>query len=231
MYPSETLNSSSYYTNQGNKSVLKFIDESHYSILDIGCGAGDTGNLIRSLYPNIRITGVTCSPTEYKMAKNVLHDCFCLDIERESLPIFPQEQFDIIMFVHVLEHLVNPVSVIQKLLPFLKKNGKIIIALPNIANWRYRMSIALGEFKYTDSGVMDKTHLHFYTFNSAVKYLIEPLPHMKTIQHLAIGGLPLGRIRNKILPQAINQTLNDLACQNQPNLFGDEIWIVATQTD
>jgi 2-polyprenyl-3-methyl-5-hydroxy-6-metoxy-1,4-benzoquinol methylase len=224
------LNQSSIYSNQGNPSVLKFIDKNDCTVLDVGCGSGDTGNLIKSIYPKTHITGITCSPLEKDVAIEKLDDCICMDIERDPLPNLLNQQYDVLCLLHVLEHLVDPVSAIKKLLPYLKNGGKIIIALPNIANWRYRIPIVLGEFKYTDSGVMDKTHLHFYTFNSAPQYLIEPLP-IKIIQHSAIGGLPFGRIRKKILHQSINQFLDNLVCKNLPNLFGDEIWIVATRTD
>jgi 2-polyprenyl-3-methyl-5-hydroxy-6-metoxy-1,4-benzoquinol methylase len=177
------LNQHTYYTNSGNSSILQLLDESDRSILDIGCGAGDLGNAVRQQFSSATVTGVTCSPVEQQQALQKLNGCFCLDIERESLSIFNAQAFDTIIFSHVLEHLVDPLAVIIRLLPFLKKGGKILIAPPNIANWRQRWKLALGKFEYTKSGVMDKTHPHFYTFHTVAKYLIDPIVPLKVQIH------------------------------------------------
>ncbi|MEH2051632.1 class I SAM-dependent methyltransferase [Nostoc sp.] len=221
------LNSNSLYSNCGNASILQFIDESDRTILDIGCGAGDTGKLIRSIYPETHITGITCSEAEYREAIQKLDYCICIDVERDVLPSFTDKQFDVLSFIHVLEHLVDPIGVIQKLLPYLKIGGKVIIALPNIANWRYRLQIALGKFEYTDGGVMDKTHLHFYTFYSAPHYLIAPISQLRLEYHFASGSFPLGRLRNKLMGEKVRQAMDRLFSRLLPNLFSHEILIQA----
>ena len=71
------------------------------------------------------------------------------------------DTFDVIIFSHVLEHLTDPWSVLKKSTELLKKNGVIIIALPNINNAKDRFKILFGNFEYTEEGVMDKTHLRF----------------------------------------------------------------------
>ena len=225
------LNSNSFYVNQGNSSILQFIDESDRTILDIGCGTGMTGTLIHSIYPQTHITGITCSEAECSEASRNLDYCLCLDIEKDIISSLPHKQFDVLSFIHVLEHLVDPVTVICKLLPYLKVGGKLIIALPNIANWRYRLKISLGNFEYTDSGVMDKTHLHFYTFYTAPQYLIQPIPELKLLQHSVTGGVPLGFLRHNFLNKDIRHLFDDWGCKFQPNLFGYEIFMVALRTE
>jgi len=221
------LNRNSLYTNQGNSSILRFIDASDRLILDVGCGAGDTGKLIKLHYPDTQVTGITCSQAEYEQAAKNLDSCICIDIEREDLAFVPDTKFDVIVFCHVLEHLVNPVATIQKVLPFLKTGGRVIIALPNIANWRERWKMAVGRFEYTDSGVMDKTHLHFYTFYTATQYLIEPIPQLKLETNLVNGSVPLGFLRHYFLSQGICKNLDELGCRWMPNLFGGEILITS----
>ena len=169
------LNINSFYSNTGNPSVLQFIDKNDRLILDVGCGAGDTGKLILSVYPNSEVVGITCSQVEYNQASQNLSCCININVEIENLPDKYLNLFDVLIFSHVLEHLINPTEVLYKLLPYLKPNGKIIIALPNIANWRERVKLIIGKFEYTDGGVMDKTHLHFYTYYTAPKYLINPI--------------------------------------------------------
>jgi 2-polyprenyl-3-methyl-5-hydroxy-6-metoxy-1,4-benzoquinol methylase len=217
------LNSRSVYKNQGNSNVLHFLNEGDRKILDIGCGAGDTGSLIRSVYPNVRITGITCSSIERERAMERLDYCICMDIERESLSTLPEKEFDVLLFSHVLEHLVDPIATIEKLLPLLKTGGKVIIFLPNIANWRNRWKLALGKFEYTESGVMDKTHLHFYTFHTAPQYLIEPIAQLKLETHAVNGSIPLAFFRHRILSQGLCKRFDEFGCHWLPNLFGNEI--------
>jgi 2-polyprenyl-3-methyl-5-hydroxy-6-metoxy-1,4-benzoquinol methylase len=224
-----TLNSNSLYTNQGNPNVLQFLDERDCTILDVGCGAGDTGQLIRSVYPAVHITGITCSPFEYEQAAKKLDSCVCLNIEREPLQTLPYQEFDVLCFIHVLEHLVDPVATLQKLMPHLKVGGKVIIALPNIVNWRDRWKLALGKFEYTEGGVMDKTHLRFYTFYTAPRYLIEPIPQLKVEHHAVNGSVPLAFLRHHLLTKDLRKKIDDFGCFWKPNLFGNEILIKAVK--
>jgi 2-polyprenyl-3-methyl-5-hydroxy-6-metoxy-1,4-benzoquinol methylase len=150
-----------------------------------------------------------------------------MNIEKNTLPDQYQNSFDVILFSHVLEHLIDPTETIRKLLSYLKPNGKIIIALPNIAHWRERWKLSLGKFEYTDSGVMDKTHLHFYTFYTAPKYLIEPIKELKIEHHLVNGSVPLAFFRHYLLTTAMKQWIDRLGAKYMPNLFGGEILIVA----
>lgn len=222
-----TLNQKTFYTNSGNSSIVNFISESDLTILDIGCGAGDTGKLIRSIYPSTEVIGVTCSQSEYNQAIQSLNSCIHIDIEKQTLPEEHERLFDVIIFSHVLEHLLDPITVVINLLRYLKPEGKIIIALPNIANWRERYKMVMGKFEYTDSGVMDRTHLHFYTFHTATKYLIDPIKVLKIDHHFVNGSIPLAFFRHHLLTLDMKKNLDRLGCKYIPNLFGGEIVIVA----
>jgi 2-polyprenyl-3-methyl-5-hydroxy-6-metoxy-1,4-benzoquinol methylase len=221
------LNQQSFYTNSGNSGITRFIEESDVKILDIGCGAGDTGKLIRSIYPDTEVVGITCSESEYNRASQNLSSCLCINIEQDILPEKYEQVFDVLIFSHVLEHLLDPNKVITKLLSYLKPGGKVVIAIPNIANWRERWKIALGKFEYTDGGVMDKTHLHFYTFHTAIKYLIDPIKELQIQHHLVNGSVPLAFFRHYLLNASMKQSFDRLGCKYMPNLFGGEILIVA----
>ena len=222
-----TLNSNSFYSNKGNAQVIQFINTEDCLILDVGCGAGDTGKLIRATHPETEVIGITCSQAEYDEATKKLSSCIFINIEQDNLPDKYQNLFDVILFSHVLEHLIDPTETIRKLLRYLKPNGKIIIALPNIAHWRERWKLALGRFEYTDSGVMDKTHLHFYTFYTAPKYLIEPIKELKIEHHLVNGSVPLAFFRHYLFTTAMKQWIDRLGAKYMPNLFGGEILIIA----
>jgi 2-polyprenyl-3-methyl-5-hydroxy-6-metoxy-1,4-benzoquinol methylase len=221
------LNRQSLYINSGNAAVLGCVKDSDRRILDIGCGAGNTGRLIRTHYPNSIVAGVTCSQSEFEQASTNLDRCFYLDVERDSLEQIGKD-YDLLLFSHVLEHLVDPVAVIQRLLPCLKPNGRVVIVVPNIANWRERWKLALGRFEYADSGIMDRTHLHFYTFHTAPSYLVATIPSLK-LEYLGVNGsLPLGFLRHHFLNENTRQRIDRLGCQIFPNFCGGEILMVAS---
>ncbi len=94
------LNQQSFYTNLGNSGIIGFIDESDRKILDIGCGAGDTdiGRLIRSIYPDTEVVGITCSESEYDQASQNLSFCTCLNIEQDTLADKYEKVFDVLTF-------------------------------------------------------------------------------------------------------------------------------------
>lgn len=222
------LNRTTYYTNTGNQNIIQSLIKTDVKILDIGCGAGDLGKRIRDKFSLANVTGITCSAAEQIQALEKIDQCFCLDIERDDLFVLQGQQFDAIIFSHVLEHLVDPVAAIKRLLPFLKSGGKVLIALPNIANWRQRWQLALGRFEYADSGVMDRTHLHFYTFETAPKYLIEPISQLQLRDHKVTGSVPLAMLRHYLLTTKFRKKIDALGCRWLPNLFGGEILIEAT---
>ncbi len=90
----------------------------------------------------------------------------------EELKELPWEmKFDVIVFADVLEHVKNPRDILAFFRKYLADNWKIIISLPNVANWQVRFQLLFGNFDDTETGIMDKTHLHYYTFASTKKLL------------------------------------------------------------
>lgn len=80
--------------------------------------------------------------------------------------IFDKSSFDYIIFADVLEHMINPEMVLRTTIPFLKEDGQIFISVPNIAHNAVIESLYLNRFEYQESGILDKTHLHFFTKDS-----------------------------------------------------------------
>lgn len=104
-----------------------------------------------------------------KKAAKIVRKAFIGSIEDENVQEKIDGVYDFIICADVLEHLVNP----QKLLIFLKKklkkDGKMLISIPNIAFWNMRLDLLRGRFEYQDSGLLDKTHLRFYTYDSFIR--------------------------------------------------------------
>lgn len=134
-------------------------NESH--VLDIGCSSGNFGEeLIKK--KNCVVDGIELDYDDYEKAKTKLNKVFNLNIETDDLSIIT-ERYDYIYFGDVIEHLVNPVHALQRIKPLLKKDGYVLFSLPNMSHASVRFMLLGGDFEYGETGLLDKTHLHFYT--------------------------------------------------------------------
>jgi SAM-dependent methyltransferase len=149
--------------------ILKFIAEARrpLRILDVGTADGYLGSILRK--EGHYVVGIERDELMARQARFCYHDFHFVDIETFEFP-FP-EQFDVVLFADVLEHLRDPATVLGRVLPCLKRSGEIIISVPNIANFIIRVGLVLGRFNYTDRGILDRTHLRFFTLSSAKRML------------------------------------------------------------
>ena len=150
-----------------NSGILCHIS-THKTILDIGCGSGYLSEQIKK--KGNTVYGIDYTKEAVEVAVRRIDYAALCDIEKEDIPW--NKKFDVILFADILEHLYNPKNVIERSTKFLKKDGVLIISLPNIANWSIRSQLFFGNFTRTETGILDKTHIHFYTLKTA-KGLLE----------------------------------------------------------
>ena len=101
------------------------------------------------------------------------------------------KKFDLIIFADILEHTIHPEKILEYYSTnLLKQKGKIIISVPNIANWNIRLKLLFGKFDYTKTGILDETHLKFFTYNSIKKII----PNNCKIRKELYGASMLGHI-------------------------------------
>ncbi len=135
--------------------------------LEIGCSEGHTLEWLKKTGYCNWTAGVE-PYAELRTSPGSVDQFFKLDIER-SLPDLPPSSVDLILCLDVLEHLVDPWETIRRLDPLLKPGGLWIISVPNIRNYHILVDLAFkGKFHYTESGILDRTHLRFFTRASAV---------------------------------------------------------------
>ena len=84
------------------------------------------------------------------------------DVETMELPLEPGS-FDVVLCGDVVEHLRDPVAALARLRPLLKPGGRVVLSTPNIANWAIRLSLLGGRWRYTDRGILDRSHTHLFT--------------------------------------------------------------------
>jgi len=138
-------------------------------ILEVGTSTGYLGMMLRK--QGHYVAGIDgCREWAEKAREH--YDVFHVaDIEEFEFPY--RGDFDYILFADVLEHLRDPTAVLKHSLPSLKKSGKVIVSVPNIANLAIRLTLLLGRFDYTDRGILDRTHLRFFTLRSLKKMMLE----------------------------------------------------------
>lgn len=141
-------------------TIKRNLDE-EFNILEVGCGTGSTLLQIKNIYKNANIYGIEICEDPGNIAKCLLNTTIG-NIETLSLD-YENSYFDYIIFGDVIEHLIDPWSVLVKMKKYLKPDGAILASIPNIMHVSIIKSLILGRFHYEDAGILDKTHLRFFT--------------------------------------------------------------------
>ena len=157
----------SYYTNV-NKDLLASIPMTARRILEIGCGDGSFGLAVKARNPQVEYFGVEVFETVAAIANERLDRVICGDIETENvfqsvLDVFDNKPFDVIIFGDVLEHLIDPWKLLEKLRRLMSVNGACVACIPNIGHWSIHRQLLSGRWDYADAGLLDRTHLRFFT--------------------------------------------------------------------
>lgn len=139
------------------------IPDGDHRILEIGCGAGSTLIKLRELRKAREIIGIELN-SDVLLGNCSRFDAVLVGDGEEIEPAFEEGYFDYIIFADVLDHLVNPVAVLKRYSPYLKNTGYIIASIPNVKNYRILLDLVLyDKFEYADSGILDRSHLRFFT--------------------------------------------------------------------
>ncbi|HEX4507406.1 MAG TPA: class I SAM-dependent methyltransferase [Alphaproteobacteria bacterium] len=210
------------YLGESTPSVLERIPTGAARVLDLGCGCGGNARLLSAR--GMKVDGVTVSGREAAEASAHCADVYIRNLE-EGLPDLPPGRlYDAVICSHVLEHIADPDRMLADIIPRLKRTGVLIVALPNLMLWKSRLKLLAGRFEYTETGLMDRTHVRWYTFASARRLL--EAHGFTVIEALADGGLPLGPLR-RLMPKGLTAPLDRAACRAAPGLLGYEMIYVA----
>ena len=144
--------------------ILKFIPSDAKSILDVGCSNGNLGENIKKNF-KCKVTGIEINEKAAKEAIGKLDEVITADIGKYNFETY-KNKFDCIIFADVLEHIPNPQIVLKKSLVSLKKEGSIIISLPNIQHYTAIVNLFRGQWPQRSRGLFDKTHLKFFIFRN-----------------------------------------------------------------
>jgi 2-polyprenyl-3-methyl-5-hydroxy-6-metoxy-1,4-benzoquinol methylase len=188
------------YYDRASWGVIGAVEPGRHKILEIGCSAGKTGETLKQTGKALEVVGVDLSPAAVAVAAERLDRAICCNIEETGLP-YPAEYFDYILCGDVLEHLQDPWTALKKLSQYLKADHFLIASIPNIRNWRVLRDLILhGRWEYVPAGILDFTHLRFFTKRSIIElfdgagFEVEqmehlPFPRKEKLANLVTFGL------------------------------------------
>ena len=188
-------------------------------VLDVGCGAGALARVLRAA-TDAELLGIEPDPIRAERARsyglNVRTGYLSRDLIREI------GVFDVVLFADVLEHLPNPQSMLLLSRDALKPGGAVILAVPNVAHWSVRLCLLRGKFEYQPFGIMDATHLRWFTAEN-IRLLLTSAG-FKVIEYRATvgAGLPDNESRAPFrwLSARRRASALRLGCRVWPTLFG-----------
>lgn len=154
---------SAYYLH-ARPEILQMVPHSATRILDVGCGAGVLGASIKSRQ-GAEVHGVELVSDAASKAGGCLDRVWNLPVE-SALSELADGYYDCIVAADVLEHVIDPWDTLIGLKEKLEPDGKIVVSLPNVQNWGVVSSLLEGKWDYRSEGILDRTHLHFFTRKS-----------------------------------------------------------------
>jgi len=149
------------YFRQERRDVETLVPNGTRRILDVGCGEGILGRRLLEKGAS-EVVGIEFSPDACERAEKNLTGVICGDMEKIGLP-FDEGYFDCLILADILEHLKDPLSALKKLRKYLSDSGVVIASIPNVRYHGVINMLVEGDWKYEDHGILDKTHLRFFT--------------------------------------------------------------------
>jgi 2-polyprenyl-3-methyl-5-hydroxy-6-metoxy-1,4-benzoquinol methylase len=137
-------------------------------VLEIGCASGSQSRILNKNM-GCTVTAIEINPEAAEHAKPYCKNIILGSIEQIDLNSrLSGEKFDVILFADVLEHLYDPVEALRKVTPHLREGGHVVASIPNIAQISVIYDLIYGKFEYTQTGILDDTHIRFFTRRSVV---------------------------------------------------------------
>ena len=185
-------------------------------VLDVGCSSGYLARPLAEA--GARVAGIELDPAAAEEAREVCSEVVVGDVESVDLPWAPGS-FDAVVCGDVVEHLRDAGAALARLRPLLRPGGRLVLATPNVANWAMRLSLLAGRWRYTDRGILDRTHTRLFTRKTLVETVTDAGYRIVRLDHTApvpvVGTPTVERIAHA-------------AARVRPSLFAYQLLLVAT---
>jgi 2-polyprenyl-3-methyl-5-hydroxy-6-metoxy-1,4-benzoquinol methylase len=219
-YPVKTSSHSSH-------AYLRETVGSGHEVLDVGCGEGFLAKELEERGNRVHGIDVIARP----MHASSLAGYARRDLDAGLGSAFPGRRFDRVLLMDVLEHLRSPEAVLGDCRERLRPNGYLAVSLPNVANITTRLMLLFGRWEYAERGVMDRTHLRFFTRKSA-RRLLENTGYRVLTEKMTVMPLEVifGSLEHNSILRLAHRVL--VGCTKMfPGLFGYQTFFVAQSAD
>jgi len=175
-----------YYYRHLNQKLLDELPDGLGRVLEFGCSAGVLGKAYKNNNKETVWHGVEINSEAIEIAKKNLDRVWSLDANMfEPVPEMLEQPYDAIIYGDVIEHLIDPIVSLPSHLKLLDDEGELIVCLPNVQHWTIVKDLLQGNWDYKNAGLMDNTHLRFFTRKSIYKLLSKL--KMKLIKQVRIS--------------------------------------------
>ena len=158
------------YFSDAKPAFLELIDPRGLRVLDLGCGGGHNGALLKRAGAR-EVVGVELIEAAAVQARKRLDAVIHSDLARLDLSLLGDEPFDAILASDVLEHLAEPEAVLARILTRLRPGGAVVVSLPNVAHVAVFVSLLSKRWPRKSSGIFDRTHLRFFAKHDMIELL------------------------------------------------------------
>jgi methionine biosynthesis protein MetW len=212
----DIFNPGTAHPDEAHSLIMRQIPENS-RVLELGCSSGYLSGYMEQVL-NCRVTGLEFDPLATNIAAKRITEVYTVDLDAEDTLTSAEDSapYDVLLAAAVLEHLKYPERLLEAAKSLLKPDALVIVSLPNIAYWQFRLKLLLGQFDYTDYGVMDRTHLRLYTAKTG-RELLENSGYR--VEDLQTSGSLVQQVANRI-----SRSLgHGQAASILPNLFAYEL--------
>jgi 2-polyprenyl-3-methyl-5-hydroxy-6-metoxy-1,4-benzoquinol methylase len=153
------------YFNLVRDEIAPLLPENPTLVMDVGCGAGATLRWLKQIRRNITTVGVEINETIAAVAASVADEVVVTDLDAGLERLAPYRgSVDVLLLLDVLEHLRDPWSRLKEFRSLLSPSGVVIASIPNVRNFKVLLPLLFsGEWRYQSAGILDRTHLRFFT--------------------------------------------------------------------
>ena len=187
------------YYDEPRPEVSNLVPADARFVVDVGCGSGSLGRALKAARPNLEVRGVELVPAQASIARNHLDDVHQGGAEGPLPAHWPAP--DCVIFADVLEHLYDPWQVVRQYRALLRPGGSIVASIPNVANRVVLRGLLSHRWDYTDFGILDRTHLRFFTRETAIEMFQDAGFSVRQVTRVVegLGKKPLGNFVRRVI--------------------------------